>query len=410
MNKFYDTSALLTKEEFPQEEIIYLSSITLEELEKIKSVHQNEDIRYSARRILRELNMADNRFKIIWFRQEYLKLIKKDFNFENNDIKILASALHLKKSLTDLVLVTNDVVMKLAALHYFDKEKILAEIPKPDNYCGYIDAIMTEGEMANFYSNPDLNTYNLLINQYLNIYNENGECVDNYIWTGETHEQVKFKTIKTKWFGDIKPMPGDVQQKLAIDSLHRNKLNLIHGKAGSGKSWLALTYLVSLLEKGAIDRIVIFCNPVATKDSARLGFYPGDRTTKLMDSQIGNFLISKFGGRDAVQKMIDEEVLMLLPTADIRGFDTTGLHCGVYITEAQNLNINLMKLAMQRIGKDSICVVEGDENAQVDMSVYEGNQNGMRRLSQVFRGESVYGEVRLNTIHRSEIGLIADRM
>ena len=41
---------------------------------------------------------------------------------------------------------------------------------------------------------------------------------------------------------------------------------------------------------------------------------------------------------------------------------------------------------------------------------FAGNRNGMRRLSKVFRGTSIYGEVELQKIHRSKIGAIADRM
>ena len=48
----------------------------------------------------------------------------------------------------------------------------------------------------------------------------------------------------------------------------------------------------------------------------------------------------------AVEKLIAEEKLMLLPFSDIRGFDTTGMNAGIYISEAQNLDITLMKLAL----------------------------------------------------------------
>ena len=79
---------------------------------------------------------------------------------------------------------------------------------------------------------------------------------------------------------------------------------MIKGPAGSGKSYLSLAYLLHRLEKNKIDKIIIFCNTVATKDSAKLGFYPGTRDEKLLDSQIGNFLSSKFGGRIEVERMI----------------------------------------------------------------------------------------------------------
>ena len=168
--------------------------------------------------------------------------------------------------------------------------------------------------------------------------------------------------------------------------------------------------MFSLLEEGRIEKIIIFCNTVATKGSAKLGFYPGSRTEKLLDSQIGNFLVSKIGDRCGVERLIEDGQLILLPMSDIRGFDTSGMKAAIYITEAQNLDIELMRLALQRIGDDSICILDGDYTHQVDMSLYAGANNGMRRVSQVFRGQPCYGEVELKNIHRSKIARIAEEM
>ena len=62
-----------------------------------------------------------------------------------------------------------------------------------------------------------------------------------------------------------------------------------------------------------------------------------------------------------VERLIDEGKLLLLPMADIRGYDTMNMNAGIYITEAQNLDIALMKLALQRVGEDCICIIDGDE-------------------------------------------------
>lgn len=142
----------------------------------------------------------------------------------------------------------------------------------------------------------------------------------------------------------------------------------------------------------------------------RLTVYPGTKDEKLLDSQIGNFLTSKIGGRIEVERMIQEEKIVLLPFSDIRGYDTTGMRAGIYITEAQNLDINLMKLALQRIGSDSICIIDGDNKAQVDLDEYSGFNNGMKRVSKVFRGQDIYGEVELKIIHRSKIAEIAEKL
>ena len=108
--------------------------------------------------------------------------------------------------------------------------------------------------------------------------------------------------------------------------------------------------------------------------------------------------------------MIQQEQLVLLPLSDIRGYDTSGMRAGIYISEAQNLDIDLMKLTLQRIGEDSICIIDGDCKAQVDDVSFSGSNNGMRRVSEVFRGENIYGEITLKKIHRSRIAEIAEKL
>lgn len=185
---------------------------------------------------------------------------------------------------------------------------------------------------------------------------------------------------------------------------------MVRGPAGTGKSLLSLGYLFSQLEKHVISKIIVFCNTPKTMNSVGLGFYPGTKNEKLLDSSIGNMLSAKLGGQFAVEQLIAQDKIELLPLSDLRGFDTTGMNCAVYITEAQNMDIELMKLALQRIGEDSICIIDGDYDTQVDLSQYAGMNNGMRRASEVFRGQDLYGEVELKNIYRARIADIAERM
>ena len=67
-------------------------------------------------------------------------------------------------------------------------------------------------------------------------------------------------------------------------ALNNNQITMLKGPAGTGKSYLALSYLLNRLEKRKIDKIIIFCNTVATKGSAKLGYLPGSRDEKLLDS------------------------------------------------------------------------------------------------------------------------------
>ena len=86
------------------------------------------------------------------------------------------------------------------------------------------------------------------------------------------------------------------------------------------------------------------------------------------------------------------------------------MKAGIYITEAQNLDKTLMKLALQRIGEDSICILDGDCKTQVDDASFSGVNNGMKKASKAFRGSDIYGEVELKKIHRSKIAEIAENI
>lgn len=264
--------------------------------------------------------------------------------------------------------------------------------------------------MSEFYQHLDVPVTEHYINEYVFIENLNKELVDTLCWTGDKYRHLTYGNFDSSMFGEIKPMKDDKYQKCAFDSLLNNQITMLKGPAGSGKSMIALSYLFYQLERHKIDKIIIFCNTVATKNSARLGFYPGSRDEKLLDSQIGNFLSSKLGGKIGVEQMIKEETLILLPMSDVRGYDTSGMRAGIYITEAQNMDISLMKLALQRIGEDSLVVIDGDCETQVDLQAFSGTNNGMKRMSEVFRGQDLYGEIELGQIHRSRIAAIAEQM
>lgn len=326
------------------------------------------------------------------------------------DLKILATALDYDTRVhpDETVFITNDLALFNIANLFFGNDSIQMVEERKDDYSGYIDRIFTDDELAYFYEHPYENTYNLEINEYLNLYNSEKDLIDQVCWTGDGYRHVGSYVFSSMAFGDIKPIKNDPYQYLAMDSLKNNQITMIKGLPGSGKSILALSYLFSQLDKGRINKIIIFCNTVAAKNAARLGFYPGERDTKLLDSQIGNLLITKLGSRMAVERLLEDERLVLMPLADCRGVDTSDMKAGVYISEAQNLDIYLMKLVLQRIGEDSICIIDGDYSDQVDDPAFAGRQNGMRRASKIFRGADIYGEVELRYIHRSKIAKIAE--
>ena len=407
--KCYDTCSLLEQAGhlFDTDEYkLVISSVSLEELESIKtSARKDVDVKYAARKVLRDLEEHYGAFEIVLYDDAYA-----DANDVNNDAKIISTARRFaaEHPEDEVIFVSNDLLCRHLASLYLPVEKVEEE---EYEYDGYKEVYLDEDGFNNLYSNPNTNIFDLHVNEYLLVYDKNtGECVDRLRWDGSTYKHLRYETFNSNWFGEIKPMKGDMYQSLAADSLANNKITLIKGPAGSGKTYLSLGFLMHKLERGKIDKIIVFCNTVATKNSAKLGYYPGTRDEKLLDSQIGNLLISKFGSRLAVEQMIDSEKLVLLPMSDIRGYDTSGMRAGIYISEAQNLDVALMKLTLQRIGEDSICIIDGDCKTQVDDISFAGSNNGMRRASQVFRGSDIYGEITLKQIHRSKIAMLAENM
>lgn len=414
---FYDTCSLLNAHEaaFETESKFFISSITIKELENIKtSGTKDEETKYNARLLLHLLKENKDKYEIVLYKNSFFEELKQFDLPEIDDNKIISCAYHLYNSdKIDIVFVTDDLNAEATAASLGLKVNLESDELK-DKYTGFKVVNFTEAELADFYasfSNESTvsNPFNLLENEYL-IVKMNGKVVAKYKWVDNKYIEVLYNKFDSKMFGKIVPYNGDIYQQLAMDSLANNQITMLRGPAGSGKSYLAFGYMFSLLERGKIDKIIIFCNTVATKGSAKLGFYPGSRTEKLLDSQIGNLLESKLGDRIMVEKLIADGDLVLLPMSDIRGYDTTGMNAAIYISEAQNLDIELMRLALQRIGDDSICILDGDSDAQVDLSMYAGKNNGMRRASEVFRGDSIYGEVTLQNIYRGRIAALAQLM
>jgi predicted ribonuclease YlaK len=368
-----------------------LPFIVLIELDKLKM--GLTETAYRARQAIRKLKTSN---------------VVYDFEFDNkhsilhngnNDDVIIACAQKY-----NAVLISEDFNVQLKAkakdIECFDLDN------NEDDYSGYVELNMNDTELAQFYEDLTINRYDLLLNQYL-IIRRSGEVVDAYKWNGSKYIQVTNKTISSAHFGKFKPL--DIYQKCATDSLHSNDVTLLRGKAGSGKSLVALNYAMSLIDSTKYSKLVCLVNPVPVKHAQPIGFYKGDKNEKLLQSSIGNILISKFGDRPTVEAMIATGKIVIIPMVDIRGYDS-GDDSVLWITEAQNASVDLLKLTLQRVANGSKIIVDGDDKTQVDSDAFAGFNNGIRRMSSIFRGTDIYGEMTFNTIYRSKIATIADRM
>lgn len=159
MVKFYDTSALLKKVDtlFETGERFAVSSVTLDELENIKTAsNKDADIKYSARKLLREMDAHINDFDIVLFEDRMLKPILKINLSITNDIKILSCAInYAKRNNVEIEFVTNDLILKVLARMFFKVTSV--DEDEQDDYTGYLDLCLSDDRMNDLYSNPNKN-------------------------------------------------------------------------------------------------------------------------------------------------------------------------------------------------------------------------------------------------------------
>ena len=158
--KFYDTCSLLKKvENLFDEETFVISSVTIQELEKIKvSNNKDPDIKFIARKLLHLLEENEDKYIIHIFTSDMLELLDNYNLSASDDIKILATALDFRSSAKiDLIFVTDDLVLKNIAKLFFKKDCVQSiGNSYDDKYKGYKEIYMTDDELTEFYSSPTL--------------------------------------------------------------------------------------------------------------------------------------------------------------------------------------------------------------------------------------------------------------
>lgn len=176
-------------------------------------------------------------------------------------MKICASAEYLKQQLgTDVIFVTHDLSCRNIAEVIFKLNVEWFENKNEDNYTGFKEVVMSEEDMAYFYEHQNENRYELLVNQYLIIKNEANTILDCYRWDGSCFQPSKIGNIKSDIFGTVKPYKGDIYQQCLLNSFVVNKITMVKGGAGTGKTYCAIGYLMYLLDKRKIDKIILFTN------------------------------------------------------------------------------------------------------------------------------------------------------
>jgi len=161
-------------------------------------------------------------------------------------------------------------------------------------------------------------------------------------------------------------------QDTYIRAMDRGDLIFGTGPAGTGKTFLAVAYAASLLERDIVERIIL--SRPAVEAGERLGFLPGDMRDKV-DPYLRPLYDALYEMMPAekVERGLQSQVIEVAPLAFMRG--RTLSNAVVLLDEAQNCTSMQMKMFLTRLGENSKMIVNGDPS-QIDLP--PGQQSGLR--------------------------------
>jgi phosphate starvation-inducible PhoH-like protein len=185
------------------------------------------------------------------------------------------------------------------------------------------------------------------------------------------------------------------EQKIAKSLILEKPFNFILGKAGSGKTLLAVQIALDLFFKRQINKIIITRPTISTEDN---GFLPGSEAEKMQPwlVPIRSNMRKVYNKPEILDKMEKEENIELVSLTHFRGRTFENSVC--IVDEFQNLTKQQLQMVVSRLGKNSIMILCGDRH-QVDLKF--NNDSAIHEVPKLKPSRFV-NEIILKDNHRHE--------
>lgn len=185
------------------------------------------------------------------------------------------------------------------------------------------------------------------------------------------------------------------EQKAAKSNVLSHPFNFILGKAGSGKTLLAVQIALDQYFKREIDKIIITRPTVTTEDN---GFLPGSEAEKMEPwlVPIRDNMRKAYNKPQILEKMEAEDQIELVSLAHFRGRTFENSIC--IVDEFQNLTKQQLRMVLSRLGKESTMILCGDTQ-QIDLK-YQ-NDSAIHEVPKLKPSDYVFS-VKLEDNHRHE--------
>ena len=416
---------------------IYIPLAVIDDLDDIKT--RKENVGWSAREVFRQLEnftlqdlmrgvkINDENGRLFVFNTEspLQKNERPNIVKVHSDNAIIECCLTLKSSnpRKKVAIITKDTGLRIRAITWgCQAENYKADQLDDKEYTGVrFVQCDNQADWNNLWANTELEITKLSndLQGRIKDINPNEFAIFEYgdLKCPTFHKNGILKVLKDKSNGEkSKGYSGivgkNLEQRCALEILTDLSLPLVtlSGKAGTGKSFLALAAALEMINQDLFDKIVVMkpLIPVGGKD---IGALPGDKFEKIaawlgpVKDNIEQILGSKsLSASSKFEEMVREGIIEVEAMAFIQGRSIP--RSIIILDEAENITAREARMVIERCGKDSKVILLGDLS-QVENPYLDAKSNGLAHAISGGKKNNLVASVTLTKVERSELAAVA---
>jgi PhoH-like ATPase len=336
------------------------------------------------------------------------QVLPSGFRTDSNDARLLACALNLAADgPIPVTLVTKDIPLRVKAASVgLPADEYHAQDVVPSGWTGMVDTPVESAAVDLLFKEGSVDPLEFDLEDVAELPCNTGlrllAGTSSALGRVTADKQIKLVRGDREAFG----LHGrSAEQRVALDLLLDPSIGIVSlgGRAGTGKSALALCAgLEAVLERGQHRKVVVF-RPVYAVGGQELGYLPGSESEKMQPWAQAVFdTLGALAGENVLDEITDRGLLEVLPLTHIRG---RSLHDSfVIVDEAQSLERNVLLTVLSRLGTGSRVVLTHDVAQRDNLRV--GRHDGVAAVIEKLKGHPLFAHVTLTRSERSPIAAL----
>ncbi|MEU7791664.1 PhoH family protein [Amycolatopsis sp. NPDC049159] len=338
-------------------------------------------------------------------------VLPSGFRTDSNDHRILACALNLAAEFESVTLVTKDIPLRVkAGAVGLEADEYRAQEVTPSGWTGMADVDVEQDVLDTLFGGGTVDPVEYGMDELAELPCHTGLRLlagsSSALGRITADKRIRLVRGDREAFG----LHGrSAEQRVALDLLLDSDVGIVSlgGRAGTGKSALALCAgLEAVMERRQHRKVVVF-RPVYAVGGQDLGYLPGSESEKMQPWAQAVFdTLGALVSQEVLDEVFDRGMLEVLPLTHIRG---RSLHdTFVIVDEAQSLERNVLLTVLSRLGTASRVVLTHDVAQRDNLRV--GRHDGVSAVIEKLKGHPLFAHVTLTRSERSPIAALVTEM